>query len=53
MTVKEAAIRSGLSLDRVYQFCRDRSIDPRMITEDQYLILVARMNKRKEKSIDN
>lgn len=48
MNAKQAAEKSGLSLDRIYQFCRDRMILPNEITDEQYAILIARMNKRKK-----
>lgn len=48
MTAREASEKSGLSLDRIYQFCRDRQILPNEITPEQYAILLARMNRRKK-----
>jgi hypothetical protein len=49
MTAKEAADKSGLSIDRVYQFCRNNEIDPANISDDDYQVLMIRRQKRKVK----
>jgi len=46
MTAREASEKSGLSLDRIYQFCRYREILPQEISDEQYAILMARRNRK-------
>ena len=47
MTVKEAAEKSGLSPDRVRQFCKKFSIDVNSITEENYALMMARRHAPK------
>lgn len=53
MTAKEVHEKTGLSMARVYQFCRDRGLDTMNISDEDFTIIKARMHTKRAKNAND